>query len=57
MTEQGFRVLKDIIRPDERGRLTLGNFVKFKNYKVMVNDAGQILLNPVRYCVEQHSPP
>jgi hypothetical protein len=47
MTEQGFRVLKDIIRPDERGRITLGNFAKSKTYKVMINDAGQILLNPV----------
>lgn len=47
MTEQGFRVLKDILRPDKRGRITLGNFAKSKTYKVMINDAGQILLNPV----------
>ena len=47
MTEQGFRVLKDIISPDERGRITLGHFVKSKTYKVMINDAGQILLNPI----------
>lgn len=47
MTEQGFRVLKDTIRPDARGRITLGNFAKSKTYKVMINDAGQILLNPV----------
>lgn len=53
MTEQGFRVLKDVICPDERGRITLGDFVKFKTYKVMVNDAGQILLNPVVTIPEQ----
>lgn len=53
MTEQGFRVLKDIIRPDERGRITLGNFAKSKTYKVMINDAGQILLNPVVTVPEQ----
>ena len=47
MIEQGFRVLKDIIRPDERGRITLGSLSKAKTYKVMINDAGQILLNPV----------
>ena len=53
MTEQGFRVLKDIIRPDERGRITLGNLAKSKSYKVMINDAGQILLNPVATIPEQ----
>ena len=47
MTEQDFRVLKDIIRLDERDRITLGNLAKSKTYKVMINDAGQILLNPV----------
>lgn len=53
MTEQGFRVLKNIIRPDERGRITLGNFAKSKTYKVMINDAGQILLSPVVTIPEQ----
>lgn len=53
MTEHGFRVLKDVIRPDERGRITLGQFAKFKTYKVMINDAGQILLNPVATIPEQ----
>lgn len=53
MTEQGFRVLKDIIRPDDRGRITLGNLAKSKTYKVMINDAGQILLTPVVTVPEQ----
>ncbi len=48
MSEQDyFRVVKDVVRPDSRGRLTLGQVAKAKSYRVMVNDAGQILLDPV----------
>lgn len=47
MADQDFRVVKDAVRPDSRGRLTLGQVVKAKSYRVMINDAGQILLDPV----------
>lgn len=48
MSEQDyFRVVKDVVRPDNRGRLTLGQVARAKSYRVMVNDAGQILLSPV----------
>lgn len=48
MSEQDyFRVVKDVVRPDSRGRLTLGQVARAKSYRVMVNDAGQILLDPV----------
>jgi hypothetical protein len=48
MSEQDyFRVVKDVVRPDSRGRLTLGQLARAKSYRVMVNDAGQILLDPV----------
>lgn len=47
MGEQGFQVLKEIVQPDSRGRLSIGAATKGKNYRVMVNDAGQILLDPV----------
>lgn len=47
MADQDFRVIKDLIRADSRGRLTLGHVVKAKSYRVMVNYAGQILLDPV----------
>lgn len=47
MAEQDFRVVNDAIQPDNRGRLTLGQVIKAKSYRVMVNDAGQILLDPV----------
>lgn len=47
MSKQDFRVVKESIRPDERGRITLGRALKAKSYRVMVNDTGQILLDPV----------
>ena len=47
INEKDFRVVKDAVRTDSRGRLTLGQAVKAKSYRVMVNDAGQILLDPV----------
>lgn len=34
-------------RADERGRLTIGAIAKKKNYRVMVNQSGQILLDPI----------
>lgn len=43
----GFRVQKVGVRPDERGRITLGDAVRDSDYRVLVNEAGQILLDPV----------
>jgi hypothetical protein len=45
--DDNFYEVKESARVDERGRLTLGPEAKFKTYKVMVNKAGQILLDPV----------
>jgi hypothetical protein len=47
MAGQEFQMLKDIVQSDSRGRLSIGAVVKGKSYRVMVNDAGQILLDPV----------
>jgi hypothetical protein len=47
MTSQDFQLVKDNVNPDSRGRLSLGTVVKGKRYRVMVNEAGQILLDPV----------
>ncbi|NJK30565.1 MAG: hypothetical protein HC851_22915 [Acaryochloris sp. RU_4_1] len=47
MVGQDFEILKDIVQPDSRGRLSIGAVTKGKNYRVMVNEAGQILLDPV----------
>ena len=35
------------MHPDARGRLTLGSAAKDADYRVLVNDRGQILLDPV----------
>jgi hypothetical protein len=42
-----FQIIKESVSSDSRGRLSLGTVVKDKRYRVMVNDAGQILLDPV----------
>jgi hypothetical protein len=47
MTGQEFQLLKEIVQPDSRGRLSIGMATKGKSYRVMVNDSGQILLDPV----------
>jgi hypothetical protein len=47
MAELDWNVVKDVAKTDERGRLTLGQMAKAKSYRVMVNQAGQILLDPV----------
>lgn len=44
---QNFRLIKDTARTDDRGRLTLGTVAKAKNYRILINDDGQILLDPV----------
>lgn len=47
MAGQEFQMLKDIVQPDSRGRLSIGAAAKGKSYRVMVNEIGQILLDPV----------
>jgi hypothetical protein len=42
-----FRKVKEIVEPDSRGRVSIGAITKGKSYSVQVNDAGQILLDPV----------
>jgi hypothetical protein len=42
-----FRKVKGIVEPDSRGRVSIGAIAKGKSYSVQVNDAGQILLDPV----------
>ena len=47
MTSNEFRVIKEIVQPDNRGRISLGTEVKLKTYRALTNDLGQILLEPV----------
>jgi hypothetical protein len=43
-----FRPLEDeIIKADARGRITVGNEVSEKQFRVLMNGEGQILLDPV----------
>ena len=45
--DSDFHELKPSSRADDRGRLTLGTVAKKKNYRVMINQFGQILLDPI----------
>lgn len=45
--ELGFRPRKGYVHPDARGRLTLGSAARHADYRVLVNEKGQILLDPV----------
>ncbi|MBE9167077.1 hypothetical protein IQ238_05855 [Pleurocapsales cyanobacterium LEGE 06147] len=47
VANSNFREIKHTSRVDDRGRLTLGAVAKKKNYRVMINDLGQILLDPI----------
>lgn len=43
----GFQPRKGFVHPDARGRLTLGSAAQDADYRVLVNEKGQILLDPV----------
>jgi hypothetical protein len=43
----GFQARKGYVHPDARGRLTLGSAARDADYRVFVNEKGQILLDPV----------
>lgn len=47
MDNQEFQVVKDLVQPDGRGRISLGMTASGKSYRVLINEAGQILLDPV----------
>jgi hypothetical protein len=47
MSNFDFRTVKEIVEPDSRGRFSIGAIAKSKTYRVQMNDAGQILLDPV----------
>jgi excisionase family DNA binding protein len=47
MPNTEFQVVKEMVQPDSRGRISLGTEVKSKTYRVLANDLGQILLEPV----------
>lgn len=47
LSNLGFQARKGYVHPDARGRLTLGSAARDADYRVLVNDKGQILLDPV----------
>lgn len=47
LQSETFRFHKRGVHADSRGRVTLGRVAQKHEYEVLVNDAGQILLNPV----------
>ena len=42
-----FQPRKGFVHPDARGRLALGSVARDSEYRVLVNEIGQILLDPV----------
>jgi len=47
IADSNFQEIKHSSRADNRGRLTVGAVAKSKNYRVMINKFGQILLDPI----------
>jgi hypothetical protein len=47
INNRNFYVIKEAIFTNEQGNLTLGEAAKTKVYRVLTNDAGQILLDPI----------
>lgn len=47
LSSLGFHARKGYVHPDARGRLTLGSAARDADYRVFVNERGQILLDPV----------
>lgn len=47
IADTNFQEIKHSSRADDRGRLTVGAVAKKKNYRVMINQLGQILLDPI----------
>ncbi len=47
LANQDFHVVKEAILTNEEGNFTLGETAKAKVYRVLTNDAGQILLDPI----------
>lgn len=51
--EQNFHPVQAAIHVDEAGYINLGQVAKGKSYRLLVNDTGQILLDPIDHLPEQ----
>ncbi|MGB3761040.1 MAG: hypothetical protein WBA07_32490 [Rivularia sp. (in: cyanobacteria)] len=47
ISNPNFYVIKEAIFTNDQGNLTLGEAAKTKVYRVLTNDAGQIILDPI----------
>lgn len=47
MDHHEFQVVKDLVQADSWGCISLGIAVSRKSYRVLINEIGQILLDPV----------
>ncbi|WP_299406187.1 hypothetical protein [Acaryochloris sp. IP29b_bin.148] len=50
MNNHAFQVVKDLVQADGCGCLRLDAAVPRKRYRVLINEIGQILLDPVASC-------
>lgn len=47
MDNQGFQIIKGFVRADGQGRISLSMPALEKSYRVLINNEGQILLDPM----------
>jgi hypothetical protein len=47
MLETEFRVIEEVVQTDSHGNIALETGIKSKTYRVLTNDLGQILLEPI----------
>ena len=47
LDQMGFHVEKAYASADQRGRITLGSLLSHEGYRVLRNERGQVLLDPV----------
>lgn len=47
MLETEFRVIEEVVQSDSQGNIALETGIKSKTYRVLTNDLGQILLEPI----------
>ena len=47
MLDTEFRVIEEVVQSDSQGNIALETGIKSKTYRVLTNDLGQILLEPI----------
>ena len=47
MSKTEFRVMEEVVQSDSQGNIAFETGIKSKTYRVLTNDLGQILLEPI----------